>query len=72
MGENMAEYVWVFVAVCAGVEETTEVFRSEESADARYRKFAEEHDIPEDEDGEDFDWSESEYTAWTSRVEVLP
>ena len=68
----MAEFVWVFVATCAGVEETTEVFRSEKSADARYRKFAEDHDIPMGEDGEDYDWSESEYTAWTSRVEVLP
>jgi hypothetical protein len=72
MGETMPEYVWVFVGVYAGVEESTEVFRSEASAEARYRKFAEEHDIPMDEDGEDFDWSESEYTAWTSRVEVLP
>ena len=68
----MAEYVWVFVATCAGVEEATEVYRSEASADARYRKFAEDHAIPSDEDGEDYDWSESEYTAWTSRVEVLP
>ena len=68
----MAEYVWVFVATCAGVEETTEVFRSEASADARYRKFAGDHDMPMDEDEEDYDWSESEYTAWTSRVEVLP
>ena len=68
----MVEHVWVFVATCAGVEEITEVFQSEESATTRYRKFAEEHDIPEDEDGEDYDWSESEYTAWTSRVEVLP
>ena len=66
----MAEHVWVFVAVCAGVEEATEVFRSEESADGRYRKFAEEHDIPMYEDGEDYDWSESEYSAWTSKVEV--
>ena len=67
----MPEYVWVFVAVCAGVEETTEVFQSEESADARHRKFAEDHDIPhDDEDGDDYDWSESEYTAWTSRVVV--
>ena len=68
----MPEHVWVFVGVYAGVEEVTEVFRSEKSAEARYRKFAEDHDIPMDEDGEDFDWSESEYTAWTSRVEVLP
>ena len=68
----MVEYVWVFVATCAGVEETTEVFRSEKSAGARYRKYADDHDIPMDEDGEDYDWSESEYTAWTSRVEVLP
>ncbi len=68
----MGEYVWVFVATCAGVEETTEVFRVEKSAATRYRKFAEDHDIPMDEDGEDYDWSESEYTAWTSRVEVLP
>lgn len=68
----MPEHVWVFVGVYAGVEEVTEVFRSEKSAEARYRKFAEDHDIPMDEDGEDFDWSESEYTAWTSRVEVQP
>ena len=64
--------MWVFVATCAGVEEITVVFRSEKSADARYRKYAEDHDMPMDEDGEDYDWSESEYTAWTSRVEVLP
>ena len=62
----------MFVATCAGVEETTEVFRSEKSAEVRYRKYADDHDIPMDEDGEDYDWSESEYTAWTSRVEVLP
>ncbi len=68
----MAEFVWVFVATCAGVEETAEVFRSEKSAEARYRKYAEDHDMPMDEDGVDYDWSESEYTAWTSRVEVLP
>jgi hypothetical protein len=68
----MPEHVWVFVGVYAGVEEVTEVFRSEKSAEARYRKFAEDHDIPMDEDGEGFDWSESEYTAWTSRVEVQP
>ena len=66
----MAEFVWVFVATCAGVEETTEVFRSEKSS--RYRKFAEDHDMLMGEDGEDYDWSESEYTTWTSRVEVLP
>ena len=35
----MVNHVWVFVAVCAGVEDVTEVFRSEDDADARYWKY---------------------------------
>ena len=62
----------MLLAVCAGVEDVTEVFRSEEGADARYRKYSEKRDDPFDEGEDDIDWSESEYTSWTSRVEVRP
>lgn len=68
----MGEHVWVFVANCQGIEEETGVFLSEESAGKRYEQFAKAHDIPFDQDRGDFDWSSSEYTAWTSRAEVLP
>jgi hypothetical protein len=68
----MPQHVWVFVAVCGGVEEATEAFLSEESANARYRKYAEDHAIPLNKECGDYDWSHSEYTAWTSKVEVLP
>lgn len=66
----MVDHVRVFVGVCAGVENVTEAFTTGERADARYRKYAEEHNIPFYDDEDDFDWSESEYSAWTSRVEV--
>ena len=68
----MTAHVWVFVGNCQGIEDITEVYRSEKSANRRYEEYAREHDIPFDKDEGDFDWSGSEYTAWTSRVEVQP
>lgn len=48
------------------------VYLSKASADSRYKKYAKEHDAPFKEEWQDLDWSHSEYTAWTSKFEVLP
>lgn len=68
----MTRHVWVFVGNCQGIEDITEVYQSERSANRRYDQYAREHDIPFDIDEDDFEWLESEYAAWTSRVEVQP
>ncbi len=68
----MSKNPWVCVADCQVTDDVTEVYRSEANANQRYEEYAREHDIPFDEAECDIHWSESEYTAWTSRVEIRP
>jgi len=62
--------VWVFTGVRSGVEEVTRAFAREEDADRAYAEWCLQEGVPFDETEGAFDFTDSEYGAYTSEVPV--
>jgi hypothetical protein len=62
--------VYIFVSTWRGLEEETGVFRHPRDANEYYANFAERHEVPYDEQIEDYNWNGADYFAWLTECEL--
>ena len=62
--------VYVFVALRGGIEEQTRVFSRPEDAVRHYEDLAKRLGLAYDEEMQDYNWSDIDYSAWSSECEV--